>query len=97
MNSLLKEYSSRLGKVRHFSDPAIQDAVDSALKYVSKDKPVAVVGHVTNDGWKLSAAARLGDDCTIMAAAIPEHTLAISSIMIQSPTLPRSPPPYSEG
>ena len=69
MNSLLKEYSSRLGKVRHFSDPAIQDAVDSALKYVSKDKPVAVVGHVTNDGWKLSAAARIGDDWTIMAAA----------------------------
>ena len=69
MNSLLKEYSSRFGKIRHFSDPQIQDAVDSALKYVSKDKPVAVVGHVTNDGWKLSAAARIGDDWTIMAAA----------------------------
>jgi len=69
MDRLLKEYSTSYGKVRKFNDENIQLAIDDALKHVSKEKPVAVVGHITHEGWKLSAAARIGNDWTILAAA----------------------------
>ena len=72
MDRMLKEYSTQFGKVRHFSNPRIQDQIDAVLKHVSADKPVAVVGHVTNQGWKMSAAARIGDDWTIMAGAFKD-------------------------
>lgn len=55
--------------IRRFTDARIQAAVEDALSHVSKDKPVAVVAHATLDGVKLSAAVRLGDDWSIMAAA----------------------------
>ena len=58
-----------LVRIQKFSDASIQKAIDDALSHVSKDKPVAVVAHATLDGIKLSAAARIGDDWTIMAGA----------------------------
>lgn len=66
MNKLLVE---GVDGVRRFSDANIQAAVEDALSHVTTDKPVAVVGHATLDGWKLSAAYRAGDDWTIMVAA----------------------------
>jgi len=89
MNKLLKEYSSKYGKVRHFKDSQIQDAVNKALAHVGRDKPVAIVGHVTNEGWKLSAAARIGDDWTIMAAAYDEFRdnqgITVSGTVVWTP------------
>lgn len=89
MNSLLTEYNTPFGRVRKFSDVMIQDAVDEALKHVSKDKPVAAVGHVTNEGWRLSVAARLGDDWTIMAAAYdswePDEPLTAEGTIVWTP------------
>lgn len=58
--------------LRKFSNAKIQAAIDDALSHVSKDKPVAVVAHATLEGVKLSAAARIGDDWTIMAAAFKD-------------------------
>jgi hypothetical protein len=65
--------------IRRFSDVKIQAAIDEALKHVTPEKPVAVVGHVTDEGWKLSAAARLGDDWSIMAAAYQDWGGSVSA------------------
>lgn len=89
MHKMLREYSTRYGKVRKFDDEMIQGAVDAALKHVSKDKPVAVVGHVTNEGWRVSAAARIGDDWTILAAAYdsfePDEPLTVEGQVVWTP------------
>ena len=65
----LKSFMTENGEVRHFQDSTIQRAVEDALRHVSKDNPVAVVGHITQEGWKLSAAVRIGNDWSVMAAA----------------------------
>lgn len=89
MHPDLKEYSTQYGKVRKFSDDGIQSAIDAALKHVSKDKPVAVVGHVSHEGWRVSAAARIGDDWTIMAAAYdswePDEPLTVEGQVVWTP------------
>lgn len=89
MHPALKEYSAEYGKVRKFSDDNIQSAIDAALKHVSKDKPVAVVGHASKDGWRVSAAARIGDDWTIMAAAYdswePDDPLVVEAQVVWTP------------
>lgn len=69
MHPELEEISMPSGKnLRRFRNERIRKAVDEALSLVSKDNPVAVIGHVSNDGWKLSAVARRGDEWSVMVA-----------------------------
>lgn len=70
MNFMLKEVDGR----RMFTDEKIQEAIDDALQYVTDEKPVAVVAHATPMGQRLSIAARLGDDWSIMVAAYRQVT-----------------------
>lgn len=69
MNPLLVEENG----IRRFADANIQSAVDSALSELDPWKKVAVVAHATNEGWKLSAAVKLGDKFSIMAAAYDDY------------------------
>lgn len=73
MNFMLKE---KKPGIRAFSDERIQDAIDDALSHVSDDSPVAVVAHATPFGQRLSIAAKVGDDWSIMAAAYRQVTPA---------------------
>jgi hypothetical protein len=72
MNILLRQDGNR----RIFQDAKIQEAIDDALSHVSEDKPVAVVAHATPFGQRLSVAARIGDDWTIMVAGYRQVTPA---------------------
>lgn len=72
MHSGLREFSTTEGPIRHSFNDRIQEYVDDALKELDKDTPVAVVGHIHEEGWKVSAAARIGDQWSIMAYAFDE-------------------------
>lgn len=65
--------------IKRFSDARIQAAIDSALAELGPNEPIAVVAHhiYNSDGTnrtQLSAAIRLGNDWSIMAAGYKDWT-----------------------
>ena len=74
----LQERVLASGKIqRYFTDDKLQAAIEDAFQHIDADTPIAVVAHGQYVGGgaaiaHLSAAARLGDDVTIVAAAFKE-------------------------
>ena len=55
--------------VRRFDDASLQSAIDEAIRRRGPTKDLVVVGHADNDKLYFSAAYKLHDDWTIVAAA----------------------------
>ena len=55
--------------IRTFKDGGLQRAIDSAISRRNPKKDFIVIGHVDNDQLYLSAAYKLGDSFSIVAAA----------------------------